>query len=127
MPRIFIGKVTAEHPQQIHENFYAGGPRDSTWYGDLKEGDYVFPVFNGDVSKLWRAREFSTKPNSVNGTQGAFYFDEVKKLPQALGIAYEFSRSNAFEIDLSILVKSIKQFKVAFFELTQSVECPAPD
>lgn len=129
MNRIFLGKISKNYPQQFEENFYAAGRKDSSWYGGLEVGDYVFPIFNSAVKKLWRVKEFSEEPNPIN-PEGSVRFDLVKEYKDPIGIASTFARYKHFELDLNTvnkMTKSTASEKVGFFEIHCDESCPSAE
>jgi 5-methylcytosine-specific restriction enzyme B len=129
MSRIFLGKISKNYPQQFDQNFYAAGKKDSSWYGGLEIGDYVFPSFNSSVQKLWRVKEFSDQPNSIN-PEGSVRFDFVKEYREPIAIASTFARYKHFHLDLitvNKITKSTASEKVGFYEIHCDDSCPPPD
>lgn len=129
MNKIFLGKISKNYPQQFDENFYAAGKKDSTWYGGMEIGDYVFPIFNSSVKKLWRVREFSDDPNPIN-PEGSVKFELVKEYSQPIAIASTFARYKHFQLDLitvNKISKSTASEKVGFYEIHCDDSCPPAD
>lgn len=129
MIRIFLGKISKNYPQQFDGNYYAAGKEDSSWYGGLEVGDYVFPIFNSSVKKLWRVKEFSNEPNPIN-TEGSIKFALVKEYKEPITIASGFARYKHFELDLILLnkiSKSTASEKIGFYEIRCDDTCPPPD
>ncbi len=129
MNRIFLGKISKNYPQQFEENFYAAGKKDSSWYGGLEIGDYVFPSFNSSVKKLWRVKEFSDEPNPIN-SDGSVRFELVKEYKEPIAIASTFARYKHFHLDLitvNKITKSTASEKVGFYEIHCDDTCPPAD
>ncbi|MBK7442536.1 MAG: hypothetical protein IPI65_13540 [Bacteroidetes bacterium] len=129
MSKIYLGKISKTYAKQFEENFYAGGKESSSWYGGVKAGDYVFPIYNTSVSKLWRVKEFSNTPNAIN-SEGSVRFEVVKEYKEPVSIASTFARYKHFELDLNILnklSKSTAKEKIGFYEITCSKNCPSAD
>lgn len=129
MTKIYFGKISKNYPEQYDENFYAGGNETSTWYGGMQPGDYVFPIFNSAVKKLWRVREYSNAPNHINA-EGSIQFDVVKEFPEPISISAMFARYKYFELDLVMvnkLTKSTASEKVGFYPIATDKDCPAPN
>jgi len=129
MAKIFLGKISKNYPQQFDENFYAAGKKDSTWYGGLEIGDYVFPIFNSSVKKLWRVSSFSDEPNPIN-PEGSIRFELIKEYKEPIAIASKFARYKHFELDLNTLnkiSKSTASEKVGFYEIHCDDNCPPAD
>jgi hypothetical protein len=36
------------------------------WYGGIKPGDYIFPIYQGKIDRLWQVRESTNRPNNIN-------------------------------------------------------------
>ena len=89
MQKIFIGKIGSDYPQQIDQNIYAGGPEGKR-YGGLQPGDYVFPINKGQIKKLWKLKNFSNGPNSINNRHGAAHFEEVKVYNPPIQLTTQF-------------------------------------
>jgi 5-methylcytosine-specific restriction enzyme B len=126
MNRIFLGKISKNHPEQFEDNFYAAGKKDSSWYGGLEVGDYVFPSFNSSVKKLWRVKEFSDEPNPIN-SDGSVRFELVKEYKEPIAIASTFARYKHFHLDLitvNKITKSTASEKVGFYEIHCDDTCP---
>lgn len=112
MANAFIGKFSMEHPEQIQELFYAGGEKGSSWYGEIKEGDYIFPVYNGEINALWKFKGFGNKENSINrDITNVALFEEVHKYENQVKLIAEFARYKYFNLDLNLLNKSCKSVK----------------
>ncbi|MBK7228477.1 MAG: AAA family ATPase [Ignavibacteriales bacterium] len=130
MGRIFISKISStNHPEQFEQNFYAGGKPESTWYGGIKVGDFVFPIFQQKISKLWRVTSFDNTPNSIN-PNGSARFEIIKTFQNPLGLASTFTRYKNFEMDLILLnkcVKSTGSAKIGFYEILCNSKCPNAD
>lgn len=128
MDRIFFAKISKEYPQQFEKNFYAAGREGSSWYGGIKPGDYVFPIFNFSVSKLWRVKEFTTVPNEINA-EGSVQFEVVKEF-DPVRISSVFARYRYFTLNITKvnrLTKSMASTKTSFFEITTEPGCPDPE
>jgi 5-methylcytosine-specific restriction protein B len=127
--KIFLGKISKNYPQQFEENFYAAGKPGSSWYGGLQVGDYVFPIYNSAVTKLWRVKEFSDTPNAINA-EGSVRFEVVKEFKELIPIASAFARYKHFELDLNILnkiSKSTAKEKIGFYSIACDNSCPSPE
>jgi 5-methylcytosine-specific restriction protein B len=124
MERVFFGKISKRFPIQLEQNFYAAGPKDSSWYGGIEEGDYVFPIYQGKVSKLWRVVSFDKDPNPVN-SEGKVNFEVVKEYAEPIPLVAKFVRYKHFNLDLNLLNKCIKStVKVGFFPISMAESCP---
>ena len=122
MSRVFFGKISKKFPEQFEEDFYAGGSRNSSWYGGLEIGDFVFPIFNSSVKKLWKVIEFD-ETKRVRDQHGIIKFEVVKEYDGLSGISTGFLRNRNFELDLNLLNKSVKSTakeKVGFYPLKLS-------
>lgn len=127
MTDIYIGKFSKEHPEQIEERFYAAGEEGNDWYNGIKPGDYVFPVFVGNINELWRVKEYAKRENRIN-KEGVVLFECVKKYKNPIRLSDEFIRYKYFEQDLNILNKSSKSVKnCGFIKITISKGCPNPE
>jgi len=129
MKKIFICKISKEYQQQFHENYYAGGKKGSSWYGGIDIGDYVFPVHDSKIEKLWRVKEFSDKSNDIN-KEGSVSFDLIKEFDKPINISNSFVRYIHFELNLNLLnkiAKSTAKEKVGFHEIRIDNTCPDPD
>ncbi|MBA3012079.1 MAG: AAA family ATPase [Proteobacteria bacterium] len=121
MSRLFLGKISKKYPKQFDENFYAAGKSDSTWYNGIKPGDYVFPIFNAKVQKLWKVREYSEEPNSVN-KDGMVVFDLIKEFTP-VPVSTQFLLQKNFELNLNTINKSVKSAPAGFFEISVDENC----
>ena len=129
MSNIFFGKISRQFPAQIEENYYAGGAKNSSWYGGIDIGDYVFPIYQGKVEKLWRVASFDDTPNRIN-QEGRVNFEVIKEYPEAVTISTKFIRYKHFELDLNLLNKSGKSTamqKKGFFPIQTASSCPNPE
>lgn len=128
-PNLYFGKISQKFPIQITENFYGGGAKDSTWYGGIDIGDYVFPIYQGKVSKLWQLMAFEKRPNAMN-RDGVAQFKVVKEYAEPIRVSDKFSRYQGFHLDLNMLNKSVKSTAVAaqaFFPIATTADCPSPE
>ncbi|WP_147565814.1 AAA family ATPase [Clostridium tyrobutyricum] len=127
MSKIYIGKFSENYPEQIKERFYAAGQKGNIWYNDIQPGDYVFPVFKGNIDELWRVKEYSKEKNRIN-KDGAVLFESIKKYNNRIKLSDEFTRYRYFEPDLNLLNKSSKSVKnCGFIEIKLSKGCPLPE
>ncbi|TDH26788.1 hypothetical protein EXU57_08225 [Segetibacter sp. 3557_3] len=128
MNRIFIGKISKTYPQQFEQNFYAGGKRNNSWYGGIEVGDYVFPVYNSSIQKLWRVRYFSEEPNSID-PEGSVQFELIKEFKDPIPLTSIFARYKYFVLDLitvNKIAKSTASERTGFYEIHCDENCPAP-
>lgn len=112
----FFGKFSKNYPEQFEQRFYAGGKSDSTWYGGIKIGDYVFPIYKGKIKELWVADEFTQIPNRIN-KEGVLKFKLVKSFEE-VAVSTQFLRYTNFSLDLNMVNKSVKSVKSGFFPIT---------
>lgn len=125
---LYLGKFSKKYPEQIREKFYAAGKEGSEWYGGIKPGDYVYPIYEGKISVLWKVKEYHKKPNLINKEDpGVVSFDEIKAF-DPIKLSEEFLRYRYFDLDLNLLNKSSKSVKkCGFHKITTSADCPAPE
>ncbi|MEJ6949410.1 hypothetical protein [Natronospora cellulosivora (SeqCode)] len=124
---LYFGKFSRKYPQQINEMFYAGGERGSVYYGGIEAGDYVFPIFEGQVIGLWKVTKYGQKKNKINKENSeVVFFEEVKKFDEPIRYQNKFARYRYFELDLNTLNKSIKSHKSGFVPIKTSSKCPEP-
>ncbi|MGH4139457.1 AAA family ATPase [Clostridium sp.] len=127
MTDLYIGKFSSNYPEQVEERFYAAGAEGADWYGGIKPGDYVFPVFSGKINELWCVKEYTKKENKIN-KDGVVVFELVKTFKEPIRLSDEFIRYRYFEPDLNLLNKSAKSVKnCGFIKITVSKGCPEPD
>lgn len=126
---LYLGKFSSNFPQQINERFYAAGPEGNEWYGGIRPGDYVYPIYEGKIASLWKVREYGKKPNQINKDDPTVVlFDEVKTFDPPIRLSDEFLRYRYFDLDLNLLNKSSKSVKkCGFHKITTSVNCPLPE
>ena len=127
--KLYFGKLSRAYPEQFTENFYAAGDEGKTWYGGIKPGDYVFPIFEGKISKLWRVKEYGNKINRIGvDDTGVVFFETIKTYPKSFPLADEFLRYKYFDLDLNLLNKSAKSVKnFGFLEIKTLKNCPPPE
>lgn len=129
MNKIFFGKISKAYPQQFKEKYYAGGKSGSSWYNGLEIGDLVFPIFNQAINELWKVKAYDSTPNSIN-EEGSVQFEVVKNYTKPITISTTFARYKYFELDLTMLNKSMKSTaseKIGFFPITHTSGCPSAD
>lgn len=127
MPDVYIGKFSVNYPEQIEKRFYAAGEEGNEWYNGIKPGDYVFPVFGGNINELWRVKEYGKMENRIN-KHGVVLFECVKKYKDPVRLTDEFLRYKYFEHDLNLLNKSSKMVKnCGFIKITLSKGCPSSE
>ncbi len=128
MPSLYFGKFSSKYPQQIEEKFYAGGEPGSEWYGGIKPGDYVFPIYKGKVIGLWEVKEYGEKINKINKDHpGVVFFEEIKTFENPIRYQNKFVRYRYFEVDLNILNKAIKSYKAGFVQVKTTLEISSPE
>lgn len=128
MSKLYLAKISKEYPQQFERNFYAAGAKNDPWYGGIEPGDYVFPIFDSAVSKLWRVKEFTSQPNEIN-ENGSVQFEVVRQF-SPVRISSTFARYRFFQIDINIvnrLTKSTSSMARGFFPINTEPGCPALD
>lgn len=127
--KLYFGKLSKAYPEQFTENFYAAGEESSSWYGGIRPGDYVFPIFEGKISKLWKVREYGNKTNRIGiDNTGVVFFDTIKTYTKSYPLADEFLRYKFFDLDLNLLNKSAKSVKnFGFLEIKTLANCPSPE
>lgn len=129
--KIFFGKISQEFGEQLEKNFYAAGAKDSPWYNGLEIGDYVFPIFGGLITKLWKVKSFGPTPSSKKQFMSeAVHFDVVKTLENPIHLATQFCTFKYFDLNLNLLNKSTKSTaseKKGFYEITTTPNCPIPE
>lgn len=126
MNRLYFGKISKLYPQQFDRNFYAAGKEGNPWYGGIKVGDFVFPISNRGVSKLWRVKRFNTAPNEIN-PDGCVEFEVVKEFRE-VPISNVFSRYRHFILDINLVNKLTKSTKGSgFFAINAESDCPEPE
>lgn len=128
--KLFFGKISQELGEQHENNFYAAGPKRSSWYNGLEVGDYVFPIFGGKIYKLWQVREYSKTPIAKKHFEDqAVFFDVVRTLEKPIVLSTQFCTYRFFDINLNLLNKSTKSTsteKKGFFEISTTENCPKP-
>src|SRR5690606_37904833 len=107
MSRLYFGKISKQYPQQFEKNFYAGGPKGNSWYGGMEVGDYVFPIYNSSVSKLWRVKRYNPEANEIS-PEGSIEFEVVKEFP-SIPISTGFARYRHFQLDIMLLNRLTKR------------------
>lgn len=114
---LFFGKISKKiDPQQIEEGYYIS-PKGSSWFGDLKIGDYVY-LIGGDKIQLWKAREWGTMNNQeclifeiLNNNLGIsvsqFIVLKFLKITKSLAVLTSRSARNKafFKLDITHEVK----------------------
>src|SRR5690606_4833262 len=128
MSRLYFGKISKQYPQQFEKNFYAGGPKGNSWYGGMEVGDYVFPIYNSSVSKLWRVKRYNPEANEIS-PEGSIEFEVVKEFP-SVPISTGFARYRHFQLDIMLLnrlTKSTASMDQGFFPINTEPQCPAPE
>lgn len=120
--KVFIGKFGEARPQQIEEKFYAGGVEGSTAYNGMNIGDYIFPIYKGQIIGLWKVKNYGEKhDNSMKDDEiGSCFFEEILSFDDPLKIN-DFNRLKYFNLDIIMLnkiSKSTAKEKKGFFEIT---------
>jgi 5-methylcytosine-specific restriction protein B len=123
---IYFGKISEKYPEQLEEGFYAAGDEGSSWYGGIKPGDYVFPIFKAKIDRIWKVKEYANKPNRIlKENSKVCIFEVVKMFKEPVRLSVEFIRYKYFETDLNLLNKSSKMAKnCGFFPISISKDCP---
>lgn len=123
--RLFLGKFSNKHPEQIEKKFYSAGDEGSSYYGEVKPGDYVFAAYEGKIAALWKAKEYTKLKNTVNPKDdGVLLFDEVKKYDD-VSVTNDFTRYKYFIHDLNLVNKVTKSVKgLGFIPIKTTDDCP---
>lgn len=70
---LFFGKISKKvDVRQIEEGYYLS-PKDSSWFGEIKIGDYAY-IIGGDKIQLWKAKEWGQKDG-----KDCLWFDILNK------------------------------------------------
>lgn len=109
--RLFLGKFSTGFPEQIEHKFYAGGDPESSYYGGVRVGDYIFASHGGKIIGLWKAKEFTEMKNKVTPDQdGVLLFEEIKEY-QDVNISNDFTKYKYFIHNLDLVNKVTKSTK----------------
>lgn len=111
MSNLFIAKFSSKFPGQIEGKYCSGGEIGSPYYGDLKVGDYVFPLMSGQIKSLWKMTGYEQRENEVRNVNNVAVFDEIIKFPVGIRLTAEFVRYKYFKHNLNLLNKSSKSTK----------------
>ncbi len=129
--KIYLGKISEQNGVQLEQNFYAGGDNTSTWYNNMQIGDYVFPIYKGKISKLWKVKAFGKTPITSNKfSDKSVLFEVVKTFDNEISLSTQLCMYSYFDLNLNILNKSSKSTSKeakGFFEITQLPNCPMPN
>ena len=91
MPNLYFGKISSQYPEQHEENFYSAGTEGNPWYGGIKPGDFVFPIYAGKIHKLWLVREYTEKPNRINrDDSGVVIFETIREYDEPVKLSEVF-------------------------------------
>lgn len=129
MAKLYFGKISTDSKfaPQFQQNYYAGGKKNSSWYNGLEVGDYVFPIFEQSIAKLWRVKEFSEQPNPINNRGGSVNFEVIKEFNPPISISSTFARYKHFVLNLNLVNKSVKSTAkehIGFFPIDVTANCP---
>lgn len=124
---LYFGKFSSKYPEQLEGKFYAAGPEGTDWYGGIKPGDYVFPIYEGKVSRLWKVVGYTNRPNKINKEHtGVVEFEEIKVF-SPIRLSDEFTRYRFFDLDINLLNKSAKSvYRCGFLPIKTGEGCPEP-
>lgn len=124
--RLFLGKFSTGFPEQIEGKFYAGGDRDSSQYGDVKEGDYVFASHGGKIIGLWLAKEYTEMKNTVAPNRdGVLLFDVIIEY-EDISVTNDFTKYKHFIHNLDLVNKVTKSTKgIGFIPIKTTDDCPS--
>ena len=109
---LFFGKISKNFDAQQIEDGYYISPKGSSWFGNLKIGDYVY-LIGGDRIQLWKAKEWGTR-NDQECLNFEIIFKKTKLKIKDL-VAFKY-----FYLDMNLVVKSTRSTaseKKAFFEI----------
>lgn len=128
---IFFGKISKEMGEQLTMDFYAAGEKGSPWYNGLEIGDYVFPIYDGIINKLWKVKGYYNTPETKKiFDKNSVHFEVVKIFDKPIPLAVQFCRYRYFDLNLTLLNKSAKSTsseQKGFFEITTLDNCPKPE
>ncbi len=124
--RLFLVKFSNKYPEQIEGKYYVGGDVGNPYYGDVQEGDYVFPAYEGKILGLWKAKGFGPLKRGLI-SETAMFFDEINHYDNVLVID-NFCMYKYFVHDLNLLNKAVKTIKnLGFIPIAQHEGCPHPE
>ena len=114
---LYFGKVSQKFDLKQIEDGYYEAPMNSTWFGDLKIGDFVYLIGGGKI-QFWKAKEWK----KVNGSD-RLYFDILNddlgiNVNDLIAIKY-FKLTKAF-----IVLTSRSARNRAFFHIEQLENIP---
>jgi len=124
MTKLFVGKF--KNGDQLDKNYYRV---DLKYYEESKErhfngmaaGDYVLPIKDGAIGKLFRFEEFRKNESAVDAI-----FSVVKTYSPELSLIGNIVNCRFFQPDMNLLNKAIKSTKgVGFIPVT--LEPSSPD
>ena len=95
---LFFGKISKNFDAQQIEDGYYISPKGSSWFGNLKIGDYVY-LIGGDRIQLWKAKEWGTR-NDQECLNFEIIFKKTKLKIKDL-VAFKY-----FYLDMNLVVKS---------------------
>jgi 5-methylcytosine-specific restriction protein B len=128
MANLCFGKFSQTYPEQLEGKFYAAGPEGTSWYGNIRPGDYVFPLFGGKVAELWKMARYVEQAGSDRRQKGRAEFEVVKTFPEPIGLSDGFIPYKYFELNLNMLNKSVKSVKnLGFLPITTTTDAPNPE
>lgn len=116
MANFFFGKITDKiDPKQLPQGYYEASSK--SWFGNIKEGDYVFIVAGSSKGAgkvhFWRARKWSEN-------QGKFRMDFDKIVDGCISKPVLLSSLIFFKLNMELIIKSVRPTatdKKGFFEM----------
>lgn len=124
--RLFLGKFSTKHPNQIEGKYYASNEKGNPWYGGVEVGDYVFPSYGGMIIGLWQAEAYTTILVNDIPTQ-VLKFEEIKTY-SGVKVSNVFAKYKYFEHDLNMVNKITKSLNnLGFIPIKTREGIPNPE
>ena len=109
---IFFGKISTKiEREQITKGYYKA-PKGSSWFGDIKIGDYTY-IVGGDKIQLWKAKKWGT-----HNEKECLWFEILNN---NIGIkTNKFTALKLFKLTTDLIIHTSRSAKNrAFFKLEQ--------
>ena len=123
MSNLFVGKF--KRREQLTGNYYRIDTLDEQFkemhFNGLELGDYVLPICNGTIEKLYKFKEFKVAGNGIEAS-----FDVITEYKPELSLIAHIVCCKYFQPDMILLNKAIKSTKnIGFQKLSLENNCPA--
>ncbi len=120
--KLYLVKFGNDYPEKITEKCYFCDDKENSWYGGVKNGDYVFTADDATILQLWKVRE---EEEQINGQSKTILYFDVKDSYDNVRVARNFCMYKYFLPNRDLFNKAV--IKEKFIPIEMHDNCPKPE